>query len=108
VNAETIRQLREMAGEDGYTQIRAEFLSATARSLAEMARAAEAGDVETLRRRLHALKGASGSLGAGPLEALCREAEKTIADAARAERLAAVARLAAEFESVRRELGRDA
>ena len=101
VNAETIRQLREMAGEEGYAEIRAEFLSATEKSLVEMARAAEGGDVEVLRRRIHALKGAGGSLGASRLEASCREIERGLAAASRADRVAAVARLDGEFKAVR-------
>jgi HPt (histidine-containing phosphotransfer) domain-containing protein len=108
VNPKTIRELREMAGEEGYLQIRAEFLSSTARSLGEMARAAESGDADVLRRKLHGLKGASGSLGAALLESMCRALERTIAASPRAERVAAVARVAAEFEAVRRALTEDA
>ena len=104
MDPETIRQLRDAAGEDGFVQIRAEFLSGGARALEEMARAAEGGDADMLRKRIHALKGSSGSLGASRLEALCREIEPTVAGAAAPERAAAVARLAAEFEAVRRAL----
>ena len=105
VRAETIRDLREMAGEEGYVQIRAEFLSSTERLLGAMARAAEAGDAEALRSAAHTLKGSSGSLGAAGLEAQCRELETRLAAGApHDERSAAVARMAAEFVAVRRAL----
>jgi HPt (histidine-containing phosphotransfer) domain-containing protein len=105
VRAETVRDLREATGEEAYILIRAEFLSSTERQLAAMALAAESGDAETLRRAAHALKGASGSLGADGLGALCRGLETRLAAGApRDERLAAVAGLAAEFAAVRRAL----
>ena len=107
VNAGTIRELREAAGDEGYAQIRTEFLSATEVQLGAMTRAAEGGDSEALRRAAHSLRGASGSLGASGLEALCRELETSLAAGASAssgERSAAVARLAAEFAAVRRAL----
>ena len=104
VRAQTILELREAAGEEGYVQIRAEFLSSTEIRLGAMARAAESGS-EELRRAAHALKGASGSLGASGLEALCRDFEAVLkAGAPREERVAFVARLAVEFASVRRAL----
>ena len=105
VRAQTIKDLIEATGEEGYAQIRAEFLSSTERRLAEMARVAETGDAETLRVAAHALRGASGSLGAVRLEALCRELEsRAAAGLPREERQAAVSRLAEEFAAVRRAL----
>jgi HPt (histidine-containing phosphotransfer) domain-containing protein len=102
VSAETIRDLREATGEEGYAQIRAEFLSSTELRLGAMARAAQAGDADALRRAAHALKGASGSLGAQGLEALCRELEtRLVPGVPREELLSSVARLDAEFAAVR-------
>jgi PAS domain S-box-containing protein len=51
------------------------YLEDAHRLVAEMARAAGAGDAETLRRAAHTLKGASASLGARRLSALCARAE---------------------------------
>lgn len=105
VRAQTILELRAAAGDEGYAQIRAEFLSATERRLGEMARAAAGEEAEVLRRAAHALRGASGSLGAVRLEALCRELEARIAAGMpQGERPAAVAHLAEEFAAVRRAL----
>jgi HPt (histidine-containing phosphotransfer) domain-containing protein len=108
VNARTTQELREAAGDDGYVQIRAEFLSSTEQRLAIMARDARSGDGEALRRAAHALKGASGSLGASRLEALCGDLGTSLAAGASVEeRVAAVAALAAEFAAVRRALLED-
>jgi HPt (histidine-containing phosphotransfer) domain-containing protein len=107
VRRRTIEELREAAGEEGYAQIRTEFLTGTEIQLAAMARAAEGGDGEALRRAAHALRGASGSLGASGLEALCRELEMSFSagvPASSGELSVAVARLAAEFAAVRRAL----
>ncbi|MFI5348648.1 MAG: Hpt domain-containing protein [Elusimicrobiota bacterium] len=105
VSAETVRVLREATGEEAYAQIRAEFLSSTECRLAAMARAAEGDDAEALRRAAHALRGASGSLGAIGLEAHCRALEASLAAGMPpGERPAAVARMTAEFAAVRRAL----
>jgi two-component system sensor histidine kinase/response regulator len=51
------------------------YLEDAGRLIAEMARAAGAGDADALRRAAHTLKGASASLGARRLSALCARAE---------------------------------
>jgi HPt (histidine-containing phosphotransfer) domain-containing protein len=102
LRGETIRDLREMAGEDGFARIRDHYLASTERVLAEMARAAETRHVAALLEKAHALKGASGALGASALQALCREFERLPPGASSAELAARVEALSAEFDRVRR------
>jgi HPt (histidine-containing phosphotransfer) domain-containing protein len=104
LNADTIRAMRAMAGEAGFGRIRAQFLSSSAQAVAELARAAAAGDEDVLRRKAHMLKGSSSSMGACGLEALCVELEEALAGAPGADRAAIVARMAGALESARRAL----
>jgi PAS domain S-box-containing protein len=105
VRPETIRELIEMAGEKGFASIREEFLSNTAKMLAEMAQAAKARDDSALKAAAHSLKGSSGSIGAAGLQALCRELEELLStDATASARAGVVARMNDEFFSVRRAL----
>jgi HPt (histidine-containing phosphotransfer) domain-containing protein len=73
LRASTIAELREYAGAAGFAAVRAEFLRDCAARADAIARAVDAGEPEPLRRLIHSLKGASGSLGAERLSALCAE-----------------------------------
>jgi HPt (histidine-containing phosphotransfer) domain-containing protein len=109
VNVETLRTLREMAGDAGFDEIRAEFLSSTAEMIVSLRRDAADGDCEALRRKAHNMRGASGSLGAERLAALCRELELELdrPSAPGGKRGAQlVERIAAEFSAARAALER--
>lgn len=73
LRASTVAELREYAGAAGFAAVRAEFLGDCSARAAAIAAAADAGEPEPLRRLIHSLKGASGSLGAERLSALCAE-----------------------------------
>ena len=101
LKAETVNELLEMAGAEGFKHIRDEFLHSTEASLAKMRAAVDAGDAEALRRAAHTMKGASGSLGAIGLEALCRELEAALASGPGPAAARVVERMAPEFAAVR-------
>ena len=104
VKHDTVLELREMAGPEGFQHIRLEFFRSTEKLLADLHAAADAGDAEVLRRAAHTLKGASGSLGASGLESLCRELETALASPDATGLRGLVARMASEFVSVKRAL----
>ena len=80
--------------------MRLEFLR-SARELVDALTAADRSDDHAgLRRAAHTLKGASASLGAERLEALCRKIE-ALDPAERALRRELIARMDAELETVR-------
>ncbi|MDE2511028.1 MAG: response regulator, partial [Elusimicrobia bacterium] len=102
VRREILHELREMAGDEGYKQIREEFSRSTLKQLAAMHGAADAGDREALRRFAHTLKGASGSLGAAGLESLCRDLEAALADPGATDFRPLIARMDVEFASAKK------
>jgi two-component system sensor histidine kinase/response regulator len=102
VKGATIEELREMAGAEGFRQIRDEFLHSGEILLADLRRAAAAGDAEALRRGAHTLKGASGSLGATGLESMCRQLEADLAEGKDVPSLIDMtARMTGEFAAVK-------
>ena len=98
-----LAKLREALG-DSIGQAIQPFLEDMPGYHDEMDRAAGGGEGERLRHAAHAVKGAAGNLGAGPLAAVARDIEDLAMggqlDAARA----AVARVRSEYAAVRKAL----
>jgi HPt (histidine-containing phosphotransfer) domain-containing protein len=89
-----LREYQRPGEPDFLTHLISIFLDDLSLRLESIRNAQARGDLETLRSAAHALKGASGELGAKRLHALCAELEAT----ARSDILAAVQRLAREVE----------
>jgi HPt (histidine-containing phosphotransfer) domain-containing protein len=70
-----LQQLDRLIGQDKVNELVRMFLTDTAELLAQAREAAEAGDIEVLRRHFHALKSTSGELGAAQLHRLCQQVE---------------------------------
>jgi len=100
LNRETVGRFRDIVGEQSFAEVRLEFLR-SARELVDALTAADRSDDHAaLRRAAHTLKGASASLGADRLEALCRKIE-ALDPAERALRRELISRADVELESVR-------
>ena len=82
LDPEMVAELRSLGPEgepNGFASLAKLFLSDSALRLDAMRNAARAGDMGTLKREVHTLKGVSGTIGAPRLAELCRELEETIA-----------------------------
>lgn len=78
LNEETLRQLKASLGKRADTKIQTlidAFYESTERLLAEMRKAWDAADWETLERSAHSLKSTAATMGAQSLSALAREVE---------------------------------
>jgi len=94
--------IRELAGDDGQEELNEvieDYLTQTARRLAELEAGLERGDADTVRRLAHMIKGSSATIGASSLAKLCAEIETGSYVTASAE--ANRARLEEEFAAVR-------
>jgi PAS domain S-box-containing protein len=108
LNPEAVERFRALVGEKAFAEVLLEFLRSARDLVGAIAEADRADDTEALKRAAHTLKGASGSIGADALEALCRRTEELCRRAeelepgARAQRRELVARMRGELEAVRR------
>jgi HPt (histidine-containing phosphotransfer) domain-containing protein len=89
-----LREYQRPGEPDFLTHLIGIFLDDLSARLESIRNAQTRGDLEALRSAAHALKGASGELGANRLRALCADLEAT----ARSGILAAVEQLAREAE----------
>ncbi len=105
LSAATVAEMREYAGAEGFAAVRAEFLADCGGRVEAILRAADAGGGEPLRRLVHGFKGASGSLGAERLSALCAAIDARLKAGAGVEECRELlGRLPGEAESARRAL----
>jgi len=103
LNAQVLVTLRSLPGLSAATlleQVIPVFLRDARTRLDELAHAVEQGDLESVRRIAHALKGSAGEVGAHPMSARCAQLEQH-ADTHGVERLSEVVdSLEAEFRLV--------
>jgi signal transduction histidine kinase/DNA-binding response OmpR family regulator len=105
ISLATYHAVEQMMGADFALLVR-EFLSSTATTIADIARAAAAADAETIRRRAHTLRSSTATLGATRLAALAQALDTREASESPAESQRLCAALALEFEQVKDELER--
>lgn len=98
-----IDKLRKVAGDEAsifIAEVAQLFLEETRKSLAELQRAAEAGDRDRAARIAHSLKSSAATLGLMRLSAACEELELESKGATPGENSALVAAVLARFEDV--------
>jgi HPt (histidine-containing phosphotransfer) domain-containing protein len=101
---ESLRQLNQPGQPDIVREVLTVFLADAPGRVAAIEQAIRASDAPAIQRAAHALKGASGSIGAMTLQAHCRELEDS-AKAARLERTPELGRgIHEEWARVRAEI----
>ena len=107
----TLQELKELGSEIGgsfLAQLLETFAADTAQHLAALRSAIAAGETEMLLREAHALRGASLTIGAKSMAALCQHLE-SLGKARSVEGAAEVlARLQREFQRVENEIAQEA
>jgi CheY-like chemotaxis protein len=107
LDATAIERMRSIAPDDeSFDRLVSSFLDNGASLLARLADAAEAGDIDLLRRTAHTLKSNAAAFGATGLADLCGELERQARDTAVIDAAAQVAAIAAAFDGARRALDR--
>jgi PAS domain S-box-containing protein len=95
-----VGRFRELVGEQSFVEVRLEFLRSAGELIGAMAEADRRDDAAGVARAAHTLKGASASIGADGLEALCARACALQPDE-RGLRWELIFRMRSELEAVR-------
>lgn len=97
-----IESLAALGGADFVQELAQDFLTDAAAHLGSMSEAAEAADVIAFRSAAHAMRSIAANLGARAVEDCCQRAERLQSREFGSGAPAAVARISAEIERVRR------
>ncbi len=103
--AARLEEFRQELGAEAVAHLVEMFLEQAPQRLAELRQAVDQGDLATLRRTAHSLKGNSANLGVGAMAGLCAELEEAAVSGSGAGASGLVARLESEFERAARQLG---
>ena len=76
LDPEVLEGLRELGGPELLSELTQVFLADADGRLAALREALQSGDASGVERTAHALKGASGNMGAGGMAALCAELQE--------------------------------
>jgi HPt (histidine-containing phosphotransfer) domain-containing protein len=109
LDAEAFGALRALGdGDPGFVaDVVAQFTAEASASLSALALAANTADAAAVKRAAHTLASVSGHIGASTMAALCGQLQILAAQGSAAGALECVARLAAEYERVRRALAQE-
>ena len=100
---DTLRQLNVDGQPDVLEEVFGLFLTDAPARIDAIAAAVDHGDAPGLQRAAHTLKGAAGTIGAIPLQNVCRQLEQMGKQAAFAEAAAGLAALRLEYQRVKAE-----
>ena len=99
-----IESLRELGGQEMFSELAGMFLDDAASGLSDLRRAAEEGDAASIERFAHTLKGSCGNMGAGRMAEICSTLQELGASGDLARARQQIDSLDAELERVRHAL----